>query len=162
GAAHQAGDVDEGQSRRDDLRRFRDFGERVEPRIGDGDLADIRLDSAERIVGRLRRRGLRQRIEQRRLADIGQPDDTAFESHNVLYQYSSCLALCRASTSFLSAEAKTWMAGPSPRRSGFGRAGGTSPAMTMESQPLLLSAVFLFEKSLALQRQMHLVLERGV
>src|ERR1700736_3471066 len=25
---------------------------------------------------------------------------------------------------------KTWMAGPSPRRSGFGRAGGSSPAMT--------------------------------
>jgi len=25
----------------------------------------------------------------------------------------------------------TWMAGPWPRRSGFGRAGGTSPAMTM-------------------------------
>ena len=27
-------------------------------------------------------------------------------------------------------EAKTWMAGPSPRRRGFGPAGGTSPAMT--------------------------------
>src|SRR5262249_1862776 len=25
---------------------------------------------------------------------------------------------------------KAWMAGPSPRRSGFGRAGGTSPALT--------------------------------
>jgi hypothetical protein len=30
----------------------------------------------------------------------------------------------------LHSESKTWMAGPSPRRSGFGRAGGTSPAMT--------------------------------
>ena len=47
-------------------------GELVEPRIGHRDLADIRLDGAERIVRRLRRRRLGQRVEQRRLADIGQ------------------------------------------------------------------------------------------
>ena len=93
GAAHQAGDVDEGQPRRNDLRRFRDAGERVEPRIGNGDLADIRLDGAERIVGRLRRRRFRQRIEQRRLADIGQPDDTAFESHLIFQPSRSDRAL---------------------------------------------------------------------
>ena len=46
--------------------------------------ADVRLDGAERIVRRLRRRGLGQRIEQRRLADIGQADDAAFEAHDVL------------------------------------------------------------------------------
>ena len=80
-AAHEAGDVDEGQPRRDDLRRLADRGELVEPRIGHRDLADIRLDGAERIVRRLRRRRLGQRVEQGRLADIGQADDTAFESH---------------------------------------------------------------------------------
>ena len=82
-AAHEAGDIDEGQPRRDDLRGLGDRGELVEPRIGHRDLADIRLDGAERIVRRLRRRRLRQRVEQRRLADIGQSDDTAFESHDV-------------------------------------------------------------------------------
>jgi hypothetical protein len=49
--------------------------------IGHGDLADIRLDGAERIIRRLRRCRLGQRVEQRRLADIGQANDTAFESH---------------------------------------------------------------------------------
>ena len=81
GAAHQAGDVDEGQPRRHDLGRFRELRQRVEPRIGHRDLADIRLDGAERIVRRLRRRGRGQRIEERRLADIRQADDAAFETH---------------------------------------------------------------------------------
>jgi hypothetical protein len=53
----------------------------VEPRIGHRDLADVRLDGAERIVRRLRGRGLRQRVEEGRLADIGQADDAAFEAH---------------------------------------------------------------------------------
>ena len=83
GAAHQARDIDEGQPRRDDLRRLGDFGQFVEPWIRHRDLADIRLDGAERIIRRLRRSRLGQRVEQRRLADIGQSDDTAFESHNV-------------------------------------------------------------------------------
>src|SRR5690348_6975051 len=48
---------------------------------------------------------------------------------------------------FLPRATKTWMA-------------GSSPAMTTELA--LLSVVFLFEKSPALQRQVHLVLERGV
>src|SRR5581483_1511516 len=41
---------------------------------------------------------------------------------------------------------------------------GTRPGMTTEMSglALLLSVVFLLEKSLGLQRQMHLVLERGV
>ena len=81
GAAHEAGDVDEGQPRRDDLLRAGDPGEDFEPRIGHRDVADIGLDRAERIVRRLRRGGLRQRIEERRLADIGQADDAAFEAH---------------------------------------------------------------------------------
>ena len=56
-------------------------GELVEARVGDRDLADIRLDGAERIIGGSRRRGLGQRVEQGGLADIGQSDDAAFESH---------------------------------------------------------------------------------
>ena len=82
-AADQPGDVDKGQPGRDDLGRLGDRGELVEPRIGNRDFADIRLDGAERIVSRLRRRRLGQRIEQRRFADIGQPDDTAFKSPSV-------------------------------------------------------------------------------
>src|SRR3546814_2233680 len=63
-AAHEAGDVDEGELRRDDLLAARDAGQLVEPRIGDRDVADVRLDRAEGIVGRLRRRGFGQRVEQ--------------------------------------------------------------------------------------------------
>ena len=81
GAAHQAGDVDEGEPRRHDLDRLGELRQRVEPRIRHRDLADIRLDGAERIVRRLRRRGLGQRVEERRLADIRQADDAAFEAH---------------------------------------------------------------------------------
>ncbi len=81
GAAHEAGDVDEGEPRRNDFLRAGDLGEHFEARIGHGDVADIGLDGAERIIGRLRRRGLRQRVEKGRLADIRQADDAAFETH---------------------------------------------------------------------------------
>ena len=81
GAAHEAGDIDEGEPRRNDLRRLGELRQLVEARIGHRDLADIRLDGAERIVRRLRRRGRGQRVEQRRLADIRQADNSAFESH---------------------------------------------------------------------------------
>ena len=50
--------------------------------IGHGDLADIGLDRAERIVRSLRGLRLGQCIEQGRLADIGQADDPAAETHN--------------------------------------------------------------------------------
>ena len=56
---HQAGDVDERQPRRHDLLGLGELRQRVEPRIRHRHLADIRLDGAERIVRRLRRRGLR-------------------------------------------------------------------------------------------------------
>ena len=62
------------------LFRMRDRGERAEARIGHLDDADVGLDRAERIVlgGDAR---ARQRVEERRLADVGQPDDAAFEAH---------------------------------------------------------------------------------
>ena len=53
----------------------------VEPRVGHGDAADVGLDRAERIVRRLRRRGLGQGIEKRRFADVRQADDAAAEAH---------------------------------------------------------------------------------
>ena len=78
----QARDVDEREPRRHDLLGLGELGQFIEPRIGHRDLADVRLDGAERIIRRLRRCRLGQRVEQRRLADIGQADDTAFESHD--------------------------------------------------------------------------------
>lgn len=80
-AAHQPGDVYEGDARRDDLLRLGDVGELAHARIGHGDFAGVGLDRAERIVRRLRRRRLCQRVEECGLADIRQPDDTAFEAH---------------------------------------------------------------------------------
>ncbi len=90
GAAHQAGDVDEGDAGRNDLLRLAQHREFVQARIGHRDLADIRLDGAERIIRRLRRRRLRERIEERRLADIRQADDAAFESHGIVRVGLSC------------------------------------------------------------------------
>ena len=82
-AAHEAGDVDEGQARRNDLLRAGDLRQHVKARIGHAHVADIGLDGAERIVRRLRRRRLRQRIEERGLADIGKSDDATLETHQL-------------------------------------------------------------------------------
>ncbi len=81
GAAHEPGDIDESEPRGHHLVGLGDGRQPVEPRVGDRDLADIRLDGAERIVGGLRRRALGQRVEEGGLADIRQPDDAAFETH---------------------------------------------------------------------------------
>ena len=65
---------------------FSDFAMRcelVEPRVGHRHLADIRLDGAERIVCGLRRRRRGERIEEGRLADVRQPDNSTLESHDV-------------------------------------------------------------------------------
>src|SRR3546814_16833717 len=51
-AAHEAGDVDEGELRRDDLLAARDAGQLVEPRIGDRAVADFRTDRAAGMVDR--------------------------------------------------------------------------------------------------------------
>ena len=90
GAAHQPGDVHEGEARGHDLRRFGERGERVEAQVRHRHLAHIGLDGAERIVRSLRGRGLDQRIEERRLADIGQADDAAFEAHEDLPVHFDC------------------------------------------------------------------------
>src|SRR5579872_6578116 len=80
-APHEAGNVDEGQASGDDFFGAGDFSKRGETRVRHGDVADIRLDRAERVIRRLRRRGLGERVKKRRLADIRQSDDTAFETH---------------------------------------------------------------------------------
>src|ERR1700743_3649511 len=80
-AAHKARDINKRDARRNDLGRFGDGGQLLDTRIGHGHVADIRLDGAERIIRRLRRRGLRQRVEECRFADVRQADDAAFETH---------------------------------------------------------------------------------
>ncbi len=52
GAAHNPGDVDELDCRRQFLLRAEDLGQLAQPRIRHPDHADIRLDRRERIVGR--------------------------------------------------------------------------------------------------------------
>ena len=80
--AHEAGDIDEGEARRDDLFRSCDLAERFQPFVRHRDVADVRLDGAERVIRSLRCGGLGQRVEEGRFADIRQPDDTAFEAHD--------------------------------------------------------------------------------
>jgi hypothetical protein len=80
-AAHQPGDVDEGEPGRHHGGGFGECGDRREPRIGHRHLAQVGLDGAERIILRLRGGGLGQRVEQGGLADVRQPDDPTAESH---------------------------------------------------------------------------------
>ena len=82
-AAHQAGNVNERQSRRHDLYRLGELGKFIEPRIGNRHLAHVGLDGAERIVRGLRRRRFGQRVEQRGLAHVRQADNAAFKTHGV-------------------------------------------------------------------------------
>ena len=83
-AAHKPGNVDEGKLGRDDLGRTGNRGQLVEARVGHADLADIGLDGAEGIIGCLSGLRLCERIEQGRLADIGQAHDPATETHVLL------------------------------------------------------------------------------
>jgi hypothetical protein len=80
GAGDKARDVDEFDRRWNDLLRFRDRRQRRKPRIRHLDNADIRLDRAERIILRRDPRP-GERVEQRRLADVRQADDSAAHRH---------------------------------------------------------------------------------
>ena len=84
-AANQARDIDECQARRNDLLALADRRQLVEPRIGHSDLADVRFDRAERIIGCLGRRGLRQRVEKSGFTDVRKSHDSALEAHENLY-----------------------------------------------------------------------------
>src|SRR5699024_6278707 len=80
GPAHDAGDVDEGDRRGQDLARAEDLSELLQPRVRQRYDADVRLDRREGVVrGEDRRTG--QGVEQGRLADIGQSRDSDSEGH---------------------------------------------------------------------------------
>ena len=80
GAAHDARDVDEVDGRREDPLRAEDLGQLGEAGVRDADHADVRLDRGERVVGR-QHVVLGQGVEQGRLADIRQTDDSDRERH---------------------------------------------------------------------------------
>ena len=80
GAAHDPRDVDERHRGGQDLLGPVDLGEASEPVVRQRDDADVGLDGRERVV-----RGedvvLGQGVEHRRLADVGEPDDSDGECH---------------------------------------------------------------------------------
>ena len=96
-AADDAGDVDERHGGRNDLRRVVDLRQHGQPRVGHADHADVGLDGRERVVGR-EDVVLRQRVEQGRLADVGQADDADSESHGPPVYGRAGRAYCRRST----------------------------------------------------------------
>jgi hypothetical protein len=74
GALHDAGDVDEADGGRHLPCGVEDLGQPAQPRIGHADDTDVRLDGGERVV-RGQHVVLRQGVEHRGLADVGQADD---------------------------------------------------------------------------------------
>ncbi|MCY1297378.1 hypothetical protein D9M70_468150 [compost metagenome] len=82
-ATHEAGDIDEGDARRDDFLRLGNVGKLAHARVRHRHFAGVRLDGAERVVGCLGGRRLGECVEERGLADVRQPDNTAFEAHGV-------------------------------------------------------------------------------
>ena len=61
--AHQPGDIDKAELRRDDLLAARNPRQLIQPRIGNADISDVRFDRAERIIRRLCRLRFGQRVE---------------------------------------------------------------------------------------------------
>ena len=76
GALHETGDIDEVDGGVDDFLGAGNFGQLVQPFIGNRHHGLVRLDGAERIVCRFGVLLARQCIEDGRLADIRQPNDT--------------------------------------------------------------------------------------
>ena len=79
GALDEAGDVHEFDGGWDELFGAGDFRERLESGIRHGDNADIGVDRAKGIVGRLGLAGACDRIEQGGFANIRKTDDTCGE-----------------------------------------------------------------------------------
>ena len=79
-AADDAGDVDEADGRRDGALGGEQVAQHPEPRVRHADDADVGLDRGERVV---RREDVvaGQRVEEGRLAGVGQADDADGESH---------------------------------------------------------------------------------
>src|SRR5437867_1313173 len=103
GALHETCDVDELHDGGDGLFRLNDVRDAIEPRIRHLDHADVRFDGAKRIVlGR--RAGGSERIEQRRLPDVGESHDSELEHPRKLNAlFGSFLAL-RAAAAILIAK----------------------------------------------------------
>ena len=81
-AFYQARDIDEFHRGRQNALRFDDFSQFVQTRIGHRHDTGVRLNGTEREVGRFNT-CFGERIEQGGFADVGQTDDTAFESHDL-------------------------------------------------------------------------------
>ena len=79
-ALDEAGDVDERHRRRDDALGCEKLRQLVQSRIGQRNDALVRFDRRERIVGR-HHVVPGQRVEQRRLADVGQAHDSQAQAH---------------------------------------------------------------------------------
>ena len=79
GALHQPGDVDELDRRRDHDVGAGNLLQHRQPRVRHGHHADVGIDGAERIVGRLRLPRPGDGVEQGRLADVGETDDSGSE-----------------------------------------------------------------------------------
>ncbi len=77
---HQACNVDEFHGGGQNAVGLDDFSQRIEARIGHGHDTAVRLDGAEREV-LCRDARLGQGVEQGGLADVGQADDAAIETH---------------------------------------------------------------------------------
>jgi hypothetical protein len=89
GALDQPGDVDELDGCRDHDAGFGDPAERFEAVIRDGDDANIGIDGAKWVVGRLRLSGSGDGVEQGGLSDVGESDDSSFEHAEVLIRIRS-------------------------------------------------------------------------
>src|SRR5262249_2531703 len=79
---HDAGDVDELHGGVHGLGGVVQPRELVEARVGQPDHADVRLDRGKGVVRR-ERGVLGQRVEERRLADVGQADDSDGQAHGL-------------------------------------------------------------------------------
>ena len=77
GAADDAGDVHQTDDGGDDLLALDELLERGQPGVRHGDHADVRLDGAEGVVGRLDPRR-REGVEERALSDVRETDDSCF------------------------------------------------------------------------------------
>ena len=78
-ALHQAGDIDEFDSSRDDLLGFREHRELFQTLIRHADDAQVWFDGAERKICSMSLPGARDGVEESGLANIGQSDDSGFE-----------------------------------------------------------------------------------
>ena len=81
-AFNEACDINEFHRGRQNTLWFDDFSQFVQTRIGHRHDTGVRLNGTEGEVGRFNTR-FSERIEQGGFADVGQTDDTAFESHDL-------------------------------------------------------------------------------